>query len=35
MHPIFQWLDYTYDDYGGFAELTDDRISIDGHQEPP
>jgi iron complex outermembrane receptor protein len=24
MHPIFQWLDYTYDDYGGFARLTDE-----------
>ncbi len=26
MHPIFQWLDYTYRDYGGFAKVTDDRI---------
>ena len=26
MHPIFQWLDYTYRDYGGFASVTDDRI---------
>ncbi len=26
MHPIFQWLDYQYEDYGGFARLTDDRI---------
>lgn len=25
MHPIFQWLDYRYDDYGGFARVTDDR----------
>ena len=25
MHPIFQWLDYQYDDYGGFARLTDER----------
>ncbi|KIZ40650.1 MULTISPECIES: TonB-dependent receptor [Rhodopseudomonas] len=25
MHPIFQWLDYHYEDYGGFAKLTDDR----------
>ncbi|MCA0405783.1 MAG: TonB-dependent receptor [Proteobacteria bacterium] len=25
MHPIFQWLDYTYNDYGAFAKLTDDR----------
>ena len=24
MHPIFQWLDYKYQDYGGFARLTDD-----------
>jgi iron complex outermembrane receptor protein len=24
MHPIFQWLDYEYRDYGGFARLTDD-----------
>ncbi len=24
MHPIFQWLDYTYDDYGGFARVTDE-----------
>jgi iron complex outermembrane receptor protein len=23
MHPIFQWLDYQYDDYGGFARVTD------------
>lgn len=30
MHPIFRWLDYTYDDYGGFARLTDDR-TIAGH----
>ena len=26
MHPIFQWLDYRYKDYGGFAKITDDRI---------
>jgi iron complex outermembrane receptor protein len=26
MHPIFQWLDYQYEDYGGFARLVDDRI---------
>jgi iron complex outermembrane receptor protein len=26
MHPIFQWLDYRYKDYGGFARATDDRI---------
>ena len=25
MHPIFQWLDYRYRDYGGFARVTDDR----------
>ncbi|MCK1519172.1 MULTISPECIES: TonB-dependent receptor [unclassified Bradyrhizobium] len=25
MHPIFQWLDYCYKDYGGFAKITDDR----------
>jgi len=26
MHPIFQWLDYKYKDYGGFAKVTDDRF---------
>ena len=26
MHPIFQWLDYQYEDYGGFARLVDDRM---------
>lgn len=26
MHPIFQWLDYSYKDYGGFAKATDDRL---------
>jgi len=26
MHPIFQWLDYRYADYGGFAKVTDDRF---------
>ena len=26
MHPIFQWLDYKYDDYGGFARVIDDRM---------
>ena len=26
MHPIFQWLDYRYEDYGGFAKVTDDRF---------
>lgn len=25
MHPIFQWLDYQYDDYGLFGRLMDDR----------
>ena len=25
MHPIFQYLDYKYVDYGGFAKVTDDR----------
>jgi iron complex outermembrane recepter protein len=24
-HPIFQWLDYQYEDYGGFARMTDER----------
>ncbi|WP_441243728.1 TonB-dependent receptor domain-containing protein [Tardiphaga sp. 768_D3_N2_1] len=26
MHPIFQYLDYSYQDYGGFGKVTDDRI---------
>ena len=26
MHPIFQWLDYSYKDYGGFSKVTDDRF---------
>lgn len=26
MHPIFQWLDYRYQDHGGFAKVTDDRF---------
>lgn len=26
MHPIFQWLDYRYKDYGGFIRATDDRL---------
>ena len=26
MHPIFQYLDYRYQDHGGFAKVTDDRI---------
>lgn len=25
-HPIFQWLDFTVDDYGGFARAVDDRL---------
>lgn len=25
MHPIFQWLDYRYDDYGLFGRVVDDR----------
>jgi iron complex outermembrane receptor protein len=25
MHPIYQWLDFTVDDYGGFARAVDDR----------
>jgi len=25
MHPIFQWLDYKYEDYGGFGRMVDDR----------
>lgn len=25
MHPIFQWLDYTVDDYGGFVRAVDER----------
>ena len=24
MHPIYRWLDYKYNDYGGFARLTDE-----------
>ena len=31
MHPIFQWLDYQYDDYGGFARLYDES-TIAGHK---
>ena len=26
MHPIFQWLDYRYDDYGTFGRLLDERM---------
>ncbi len=29
VHPIYQWLDYKYEDYGAFARLTDER-SIGG-----
>ncbi len=25
MHPIFQWLDYAYADYGAFARINDER----------
>src|SRR3546814_11988177 len=28
-HPIFQWLDFTVDDYGAFIRAVDDR-SFDG-----
>lgn len=31
MHPIFQWLDYRYHDYGGFVRATDDRV-INGYR---
>ena len=31
MHPIFLWLDYTYDDYGRFAKLSDVHL-VDGHK---
>jgi iron complex outermembrane receptor protein len=30
-HPIFQWLDYTYQDYGTFARLSDERQVL-GHR---
>lgn len=26
MHPIFQWLDYNYDEYGAFGRATDERF---------
>jgi iron complex outermembrane receptor protein len=26
MHPIFQWIDYRYQDYGAFGRVTDDRL---------
>jgi len=31
MHPIYEWLDYQYNDYGGFARLTD-TSQIAGHE---
>lgn len=31
MHPIYQWLDYRYHDYGGFVRAIDDRI-VGGHR---
>ena len=31
MHPIFQWLDYKYEDYGAFARFVDER-SIGGYR---
>jgi iron complex outermembrane receptor protein len=31
MHPIFQWLDYRYADYGGFLRLNDERL-LGGHR---
>ena len=34
MHPISQWLNFRYKDYGGFAKVTDDRF-IGGFQQPP
>lgn len=30
-HPIYQWLDWRYRDYGAFARLVDDRL-IAGHR---
>lgn len=30
-HPIYQWLDWQYRDYGAFARLIDDRI-LNGHR---
>jgi iron complex outermembrane recepter protein len=32
-HPIYQYLDYTVDDYGGFVRAVDDR-SIGGIRNP-
>lgn len=31
MHPIYQWLDYTAQDYGGFARLSDESTVL-GHR---
>jgi iron complex outermembrane receptor protein len=31
MHPIFRWLDYKYNDYGGFARLSDESTVL-GHR---
>ncbi|MDC7785667.1 TonB-dependent receptor [Rhodoplanes sp. TEM] len=31
MHPIYQWLDYRYEDWGGFARATDERLLL-GHR---
>ena len=31
MHPIFQWLDYRYADYGGFLRVNDERV-LAGHR---
>jgi len=30
MHPIFQWLDFRYHDYGAFGRVTDERL-VDGY----
>jgi iron complex outermembrane receptor protein len=30
MHPIFQWIDYNYWDYGGFGRVVDERMVL-GH----
>jgi iron complex outermembrane receptor protein len=30
MHPIFQWIDYQYRDYGGFVRVSDERMLF-GH----
>jgi iron complex outermembrane receptor protein len=31
MHPIFQWLDYRYKDYGAFGRAVDERL-LSGHR---